>query len=173
MDTTISTSFIQKSVLERRQMINRLKTKAALSRTKTEKVADWITKSFGSLFFLLINIAWFTIWIAINLGLVPFITPFDPFPFGFLTMTVSLEAILLTTFVLISQSRIEAIDNLREDIDLHFDIITEEELTKVMQIVVLIAKKNNIDLSKDQMLDEMLKPIDLEKIEKTLEKNFS
>lgn len=85
---------------------------------------------------------------------------------------MSIEAIILTIFVLVSHNRAEKLESIREEMDLQFDIITEEEMTKVMQIVTLIAEKNGIDLSKDQLLHEMLKPVDLERIEKTLEKQI-
>jgi uncharacterized membrane protein len=172
MDTELRPSFIQKNVDERRLMINRLKTKAVSGRSYAEKIADWITKSFGSLTFLLLNISFFALWIIVNLGLIPIIVPFDPFPFGLLTMMVSLEAILLTIFVLISQTRIEQIDNLREDVDLHFEIITEEEITKLMQMTKLIAEKNKINFKDDIELKEMLKPLDLKTIENALEKGI-
>ena len=172
MDTEPKPSFVQNNVDERRLMVGRLRSKAISNRSYTEKVADWITRSFGSLTFLLLNTTLFVLWIIVNLGLVPYIVPFDPFPFGLLTMIVSLEAILLTIFVLISQTRIERIENLREEVDLHFEIITEEEITKLMQMTKLIAEKNNINLDNDTELKEMLKPIDLEKIEKALEKNI-
>lgn len=153
-------------------MISRLKTKAISSRSYTEKIADWITKSFGSLIFLLLNISFFGLWIMVNLGLVPNIVPFDPFPFGLLTMMVSLEAILLTIFVLISQTRIEQMENLREDVDLHFEIITEEEITKLIQMTKLIAEKNKISFEGDMELKEMLKPLNLKTIENALEKDI-
>ena len=172
MDHKTEYSFVQKNVDERKLMISRLKSKAISGRSITEKIADWITISFGSLGFLLLNLSFFVVWIVINLGFVPNIIPFDPFPFGLLTMMVSLEAILLTIFVLISQRRIERIENIREDVDLHFEIITEEEITKLMQITKLIAEKNKINLGDDLELKEMLKPIDLEKVEKALEKNI-
>jgi uncharacterized membrane protein len=67
------------------------------------RLADWITASAGSMRFVAIHIAWFAVWILINV----FGPAFDPFPFGLLTMIVSLEAIFLSTFVLISQNRVE------------------------------------------------------------------
>jgi uncharacterized membrane protein len=172
MATEPRPSFVQQNVDERRLMISRLISKAISSRSYADRIADWIAKSFGSLTFLLLNISFFVLWIVVNLNFVPGITPFDPFPFGLLTLMVSLEAIFLTIFVLISQTRIERIENLREDVGLHFEIITEEEITKLMQMTKLIAEKNEISLEDDAELKEMLKPIDLEKIENALEKNI-
>lgn len=68
------------------------------------RLADYLTTYFGTLEFLSLNLIFFIIWIAINSGFVPGFTPFDPFPFILLTMTVSLETIFLTVIVLMSQN---------------------------------------------------------------------
>lgn len=155
-----------------RRIIRSLKAKADAKRNFSQKLADWVTDTFGSIGFLMVNISWFIIWIAINTNLVPGLAPFDPFPFGFLTMLVSLEAIMLAIFVLISQNRVAQLDDLREEIDLQVDIITEQEITKLMEMVSMLLKKNGIDLSQDSLLKEMLKPINVEKIEKALERQI-
>src|SRR4051794_33138109 len=82
-----------------------------------ERIADWITAFSGSMAFLYLHVAWFAVWMAINLGWLR-VKPFDPFPFGLLTMIVSLEAIFLSTFVLISQNRMQAVADKRADLDL-------------------------------------------------------
>jgi len=87
-----------------------------------------------------------------------------------LTTIVSLEAIILSIFVLISQNRGSKIDDLREEIDLQVDIITESEVTKLLLLVVRLLQKNGVDISSDKELEEMLKPINEAKIEKSLEK---
>src|ERR1035437_9565572 len=81
-----------------------------------QRIADWIAWFSGSMPFLILNGLWFVVWIGINmfpLGL----TQFDPFPFGLLTMIVSLEAIFLSCFVLISQNRLAEKDRIRSDIE--------------------------------------------------------
>lgn len=153
-----------------RRIIRSLKAKAAAKRTLSEKIADWMTQTFGSIPFLLLNAVWFLVWILANVGLIPMFKPFDPFPFGLLTMIVSLEAIILAIFVLISQNRASSVDDLREEIDLQVDIITEQELTKLMAMVSELMKKNEIDISKDETLTSMLQPTNMAKIEKALEK---
>src|SRR5436190_2679365 len=72
-------------------------------RTTQDRMADTITDFSGSMWFVYVHAVWFAVWIAINLGWTR-LKPFDPFPFGLLTMIVSLEAIFLATFVLISQN---------------------------------------------------------------------
>jgi uncharacterized membrane protein len=91
------------------------------------RIADWIAWFSGSMAFLILNGGWFIIWIAINtlpLG----IPPFDPFPFGLLTMIVSLEAIFLSCFVLISQNRQAQKDKVRADIEYEVNIKAELEI---------------------------------------------
>ena len=107
-----------------------------------------------------------------NTGFIYFIQPFDPFPFGLLTMIVSLEAIFLAIIVLISQNRAAKIDDLRAETDLQINTITEEEITKVMELQVLLLKKNGIDVSHDPELMQMLEPTDLDRIEKSLEEQI-
>ncbi|MGH8030537.1 MAG: DUF1003 domain-containing protein [Arenimonas sp.] len=92
-----------------------------------QKIADWIAWFSGSMSFLALNLAWFGSWIAINtlpLG----IAHFDPFPFGLLTMIVSLEAIFLSCFVLISQNRQSEKDHVRSDIEYEINIKAELEV---------------------------------------------
>lgn len=155
-----------------RQVVKSFKAKADETRTISEKLADGFTEIFGSMPFLTLNTLWFFVWIAINLNLVPAIKPFDPFPFGLLTMIVSLEAIILATFVLISQNRTEKIDDMREEVDLQIDITTEKEVTKLLELVTKLLEKNGVDLSDDQELKKMLLNISQEKIEKVLQKQM-
>jgi uncharacterized membrane protein len=135
-------------------------------RTSIEKVADKLVSSFGTLFFLVINLVWFAAWIILNLGLISAVEPFDPFPFGLLTMIVSLEAIVLSIIVLISQNRESKISNLRSEIDTRIDILAEEEITKVLEIVIEIAKKNGIQIKKDKRLQKLLQPMNRAYLEK-------
>ncbi|MEP7219119.1 MAG: DUF1003 domain-containing protein, partial [Bacteroidota bacterium] len=95
--------------------------------TMVERIADWIAVFSGSMAFLTLNALWFLGWIIINtlpLGL----TQFDPFPFGLLTMIVSLEAIFLSIFVLISQNRQTVKDRVRSDIEYDVNVKAEMEV---------------------------------------------
>lgn len=153
-----------------RHALKSLKARYQAKRSAWEKIADWMTINFGNTKFLFANLLFFIFWLIINIGVIEFIEPFDLYPFGLLTTIVSLEAIILSIFVLISQNRGSKIDDLREEIDLQVDIITESEITKLMKLVVLLLQKNGIDVSNDKELEQMLKPINEEKIEKSLEK---
>jgi len=135
------------------------------------RFADNLTSTFGSFSFLILNVLIFTIWILINTGKIPNISIFDPFPFILMTTIVSLEAIVLTLIVLMSQNRQSFISNLREEIDMQVNIASEREITKILQILTKIAEKQGIEL-KDKELTEMLKEIEVSYIERKLEKQL-
>ena len=97
-------------------------------RTKVMKVADWISEFSGSLEFLFIHLGLFFIWIVLNVGPLARLGNFDPFPFGLLTMVVSLEAIILSVFVLLSQNRQVARDRVRNDIEYQVNLKAELEI---------------------------------------------
>ena len=102
--------------------------------TTLERISDWIAWFSGSMQFLILNGIWFMVWIAINLvnlGL----QQFDPFPFGLLTMIVSLESIFLSCFVLISQNRQVAKDKIRSDIEYEVNIKAELEVAHLHEKV--------------------------------------
>jgi uncharacterized membrane protein len=100
-----------------------------------------MTGKFGSISFLAVNDIIFAAWIAANNGWIPQITSFDPFPFSLLTTIVSLEAIILAIFVLISLNRTTKVDDLREEIHLQINLISEKEITKVMKMMAILLEK--------------------------------
>ena len=105
-------------------------------RTKVQKAADWIAEFSGSIAFLMIHVVLFFVWIIMNVGNgVPGIPLFDPFPFGLLTMSVSLEAIILSVFVLLSQNRQVAKDRVRGDIEYDVNLKAELEIAHLHEKV--------------------------------------
>lgn len=155
----------------RRKAIESFKAKVDARRTFSERLADWLTTSFGTVWFFTVNALFFFVWIIINTGLTP-ITAFDPYPFGFLTMVVSLEAIFLAIIVLISQNRGAKISELREEIELYINTVAENEVTKTLHLVTLLLDKAGIDVSTDKELHTMLKTLNEDDIEKELEKQL-
>jgi uncharacterized membrane protein len=147
-----------------------LKARANAKRSLVERWADHLTIGFGSMVFLVVNCLWFAVWIVINLGLIPGLPAFDPFPFGLLTMVVSLEAIILAIIVLISQNRAARIADLREEVALQVEEISEQEVTKLLKLMVMLLEKQGVDLSLDQELRAMLQTTDTEKLTEALEK---
>ena len=96
--------------------------------TPLQRVADWIAWFSGSMPFLMINGGWFMIWIVVNTLILGSAAAFDPYPFGLLTMIVSLEAIFLSCFVLVSQNRQAEKDRVRADIEYEVNIKAELEI---------------------------------------------
>jgi uncharacterized membrane protein len=130
----------------------------ANQRTTEERLADAITDFSGHMYFVYFHIVWFGIWILINLGFFG-IKPFDPYPFGLLTMVVSLEAIFLATFVLISQNRLSAEADRRADLDLQIGLLTEYELTRAIKMLDAIQDKMGIDNDTDEELLDLEKDV--------------
>src|SRR5258705_1551698 len=130
------------------ETIMRLEDATKSRRTMPERVADAITRFCGSMTFAWLHVIWFGIWIAANVWLPP-PQRFDPFPFGFLTLVVSLEAIFLSTFILISQNRQKALDERRAQLDLQVNLLSEQENTKMLELLERIGKKLGVDVSGD------------------------
>lgn len=97
-----------------------------------QRLSDILTRIAGDIRFVYFSLFWFVVWIAWNIGLIPFLAPFDPYPFGFLTMVVSLEAIFLSLFVLISQNRQAERDKVRNDIEYEVNLKAEVEIRQLM-----------------------------------------
>ncbi|MBL9036931.1 MAG: DUF1003 domain-containing protein [Archangium sp.] len=100
--------------------------------TPVQRIADWAADFSGSFVFLFVHLIWFAVWIGINLDLMPtVIHSFDPYPFGLLTMVVSLEAIFLSCMVLISQNRQAGKDRIRSDAEYEANIRAGLEVTQL------------------------------------------
>lgn len=154
-----------------RLVVQSYRAKADSKRTLTDKFADKLTLRFGSVLFLTINAIWFLVWITLNTNVIPGVEPFDPFPFGLLTMIVSLEAIFLAIIVLISQNRAAKIAELREEIDLQVNSIAESEVSKVIELLGFLLKKNGVKVD-DPEIEAMVQPIRSHDIERMLEKQL-
>jgi uncharacterized membrane protein len=111
--------------------------------------------------------AWFAWWIADNNGWIPGWV-FDPFPFGLLTLVVSLEAIFLSTFVLISQNRAASLAEMRSDLDLQIDLLAEHEVTQLLRMVTAIARKLDVKCE-DAELRQLEQPVALHEIIKEMQ----
>lgn len=108
-------------------------TEVADHRTPVERAADWIAAFSGSITFLMLHVVFFAAWVLLNTNWLPGWKPpmFDPFPFGLLTMVVSLEAIILSVFVLLSQNRQVAKDRIRGDIEYEVNLKAELEIAQL------------------------------------------
>jgi len=104
---------------------------AAEATTLGQRISDFLTHIAGDIRFVYFSLIWFFVWIVLNTRVIPGVEPFDPFPFGLLTMVVSLEAIFLSLFVLISQNRQAERDKVRNDIEYEVNLRAEIEVRQV------------------------------------------
>ncbi|MBC9178842.1 DUF1003 domain-containing protein [Pseudoroseomonas ludipueritiae] len=130
----------------------------AATATREERVAQAITAFTGSMRFVYLHLALYGCWIVVNLGLVPGVPRFDP-SFVVLAMVASVEAIFLSTFVLISQNRMAAAADKRADLDLQINLLTEHELTTLTELVTAMAQKMGIEATKDPEVQEATKDV--------------
>jgi uncharacterized membrane protein len=155
----------------RRLVANRafgaLKAQHAAERTLIEATADWLNDIAASTPYLVIHAVWFVVWIPWNLGWFG-LPKFDPYPFGLLTMVVSLEAIFLSIFVLMAQKRESAIAELREELALQVNLRIEEESTKTLQLVAGLYTRLGHRVAEDPELHAMMQPLDVAGLEKAL-----
>jgi uncharacterized membrane protein len=142
------------------QTIVSLEEAAKEQRTNGDRVADAISDFCGSMTFVWVHVIWFAIWIGAN-TLLPAHLHFDKFPFTFLTLVVSLEAIFLSTFILISQNHQTNLSERRNHLDLQINLLTEQENTKMLQLLERIAKHLDLPTDDDpniRVLEEATRP---------------
>lgn len=155
-----------------RHLIKSFEAKALKKRSLSVRFADSLTSFFGTISFLIINVVFFVVWILINSGKIPGIPIFDPYPFQGLTTAVSLEAIVLTLIVLISQNRQSFISSLREEMDIQVNLMAEREITKILRLLHELLKTKGVKVD-DAELEDMLKEVDASYIQRQLEKQLT
>lgn len=138
-------------------LIERRKREARAA-TLEERAAAAISGFAGSMVFVYLHVAFFGGWIALNVGILSSVRPWDP-SLVILAMLASVEAIFLSTFVLINQNRMAAEDNSRADLDLQVSLLNEHETTKLIKLVEEIAKRLNIDTDADHEIKELKRDV--------------
>ena len=130
-----------------------LQTAAIKARSAEDRAAVAITDFAGSMKFVYLHTAWFFLWVLVNGGLLVYlglgVAPFDPFPFGLLTLVVSLEAIFLSTFVMIAQNRLSAVADARAQADYEVNLRAEAEVAKLLHLVEALLQ-HHISLTVDE-----------------------
>jgi uncharacterized membrane protein len=134
-------------------------------RTAVERIGDAIGSFAGSMSFVVLHVAIFSLWFLVNTRSIPGLTPFDPFPFILLSMVVSVEAVLLSTFVLMKQNREGKRAEHRQQLTLQIDLLAEQEATKTLQMLRRICERLGVQggwddtdtkiLSEDTAVDEL------------------
>ena len=150
---------IRAVVEERRQTDRR--------RPLQERVADAITRLAGSMAFVYLHVVVFGLWILVNLGWIPG-PVFDP-EFIVLAMFASVEAIFLSTFVLITQNRMAALADKRAELDLQVSLLAEHEVTRLIRLVRAMAARMGIDEARAPEIDELARDVAPERVMKRVE----
>ncbi len=131
--------------------------------SRDEKIADAISRLSGSMMFVYIHAALVIIWVIWNTGTMASLRPFDP-TFVILATVASVEAIFLSTFVLISQNRVALQTSRRDELELHMTLLAERETTRLLSLVLAIARKLEIEDARDPELDELQKTVEPDQI---------
>jgi|SRR5215469_17159559 len=145
------------------EAVARLEEDYIRQRRVADRIADFIADFSGSLKFVLLHMVVYGAWIVVNLRLVPGIRAFDPWPFLLLGMVVSVEAIFLSTFVLIKQNRMSRRADQRAHLDLQINLLAEREMTLVLQILQEISAKMGVTVS-DRSVQELAEEISVETV---------
>ena len=125
-------------------------------RSVKDRIADVIGGFSGSMSFVGLHVLWFALWFLINTKVLPIVKPFDPYPFILLAMVVSVEGVLLSTFVLMKQNRMQKKSDARDQLNLQIDLLSEKEVTKSLQLLRAICQKLEIaEGQEDKELEEM------------------
>jgi uncharacterized membrane protein len=142
-------------------------------RTVSERIGDAFTRVMGSLGFVVAHVLGFGAWFSINLGLIPGIEPFDPFPFGILTLIVSAEGVFLAIFVLLSQNRMSRLSSQRAHLNLQISLLAEQETTKLLQHLQRISEHLGIEESaQDQEVERLSRTTHLQTLAAELKKTL-
>jgi uncharacterized membrane protein len=134
-----------------------------------EKLARAVTRFAGSMHFVYVHAALYGAWIVANLGWIPGVKPWDP-SFVVLAMIASVEAIFLSTFILITQNRMAAAADRRAELDLQVSLLAEAEITKLVELVSMIAERMHVSTAEQQEIEEMKKRVAPEAVLDAIEK---
>jgi uncharacterized membrane protein len=153
--------------------VSRIEREALSTRSRAERISDTLTKWIGSLGSITFHLLWFSAWILINRGLVPWIPPFDPFPFGVLTLMVSTEGVLLALIILISQNRMIRQAERRAHLDLQISLLAEQETTLVLDMLRRMARQMGLpEDPREAETSSLVKQTDVNAMMRTLEEEL-
>ena len=151
------------------EVVRKLEEAANQERTTSDRVAKIVAGFCGSMRFVWVHVIWFGGWIVLNT--VPGVKHIDPFPFTFLTFLVSLEAIFLSTFILISQNQDTRISERRNHLDLQINLLSEQENTKMLMMLQAIVEKVGAELELDEDVTVLAQDTELEKVVAQIEQH--
>jgi uncharacterized membrane protein len=160
-----------RSAHESIQDVVRLEQESLASRSLGERISDRITAFIGRLGFVFAHLLAMLAWCVVNLGLLPGVRPFDPFPFGILTLIVSAEGVLLALFILISQNRMSRQADLRAHLTLQVSVLAEKESTRMLQILETLGERLGIERP-DAQVQKLVTPTDVPTLARELKERL-
>lgn len=150
------------SVAENIDKMAQVENDALRPRSHREAITEAIGGFAGTIYFVVLQLAVCGGWMLVNAGIVPGLSPFDPFPYPLLSSITSLEAVLLTVFVLIKQNRISTVADRRDHLDLQVNLLTERETTRIIQMLDRLSGHLGVEQHRDADSHEMSQHIAVE-----------
>lgn len=155
------------------EAIARMEREAMHQRSPTEKFSDAITGFAGSITFLVLQLLVFVAWSVVNLGMIPGVPVFDPFPFGILTLVVSAEGVFLAIFILIRQNRMSRQSDRRAQLDLQVNLLAEQEQTMILRMQQMMCRHFGIPVDEvEREAQQYTQKTDVEKLVGRLEEEL-
>jgi len=154
------------------QAIARLEEQMLHGRSWGDRTGAGIVRIAGSIAFVCVHVVWFGLWIAVNVSLIPGVPVFDPYPFSFLTLVVSLEAIFLSLFVLISQNRMSREADRRAHLDLQVNLLAEQEDTKALEMLHRISQHLGLEIPRDDEVHGLIEKTHVDRLASELDKRL-
>lgn len=154
------------------ELYHSFRAKSLSRRRPIDVLADRIIGVAGTIPVVELHAVVFLAWILVNTGVVPVLPVFDPYPFGFLTMMISIEAIFLSLLILISQNRQSTVADLREEMNFQITVQSEQEVTKLLRLVRDIHAYHGLARRRDSELEKMTQKLDTSKLEAEITHEF-
>jgi uncharacterized membrane protein len=170
-EPTPAVSETARSAHESIKEVVRLEQESLAERSLGERISDRITALIGRLSFVVGHVVVMLAWFGVNLGLLPGIRPFDPFPFGILTLIVSAEGVILALLILISQNRMSRQADLRAHLTLQVSLLAEKESTRMLQILEGLGARLGLAAPDDEV-QTLVTPTDVPSLARELKENL-
>lgn len=145
-------------VVENIRTVCELEQKALDQRSLGERIGDGVSRHAGKVWFIVFHFIWFGCWIVSNSGFVPALPQFDPYPYPFLTFAVSLEAIFLSLFILMSQNRASRQADQRAHLDLQINLLAELESTRILGMLKALCDHHGLDVGHNPEIQQLAQP---------------
>jgi uncharacterized membrane protein len=145
-------------VLKNIRTVSELEQSALDQRSLGERIGDGVSRHAGRVWFIVFHFIWFATWTILNSGLLPEMPRFDPYPYPFLTFAVSLEAIFLSLFILMSQNRAARQADQRAHLDLQINLLSELESTRILEMLKALCQHHGLEAGLSDDIEQLAQP---------------